>query len=80
MPINEIRDTIQTTITADENGFGYATRKINIKDGFRNGILSVDVFNDMGGMWLKNQSTYENNVGYQLFVSPYPMLQTNETW
>jgi hypothetical protein len=80
MPINEIRDTLQTSITLDDQGFGYATRKINIKDGFRNGILSVDVFNDNGGMWLKNQSDYPNNVAYQLFVSPYPMLQTGEAW
>ena len=31
-------------------------------------------------MWLKNDVTYENNVGYQLFISPYPMLQTAEPW
>ena len=80
MPINEIRDTLQTDITIDAQGFGYATRKINVKDGFRNGILSIDVFNDNGGMWLKNDVTYENNVGYQLFVSPFPMLQTSTPW
>ena len=80
MPINEIRDTLQTSIAVDGTGFGYATRKINIKDGFRNGVLSIDVYNDNGGMWLKTQNDYPNNVGYQLFVSPYPMLQTGESW
>ena len=80
MPITEIRDTLQTSITLDAQGFGYATRKLNIKDGYRHGILSIDVFNDNGGMWLKNDITYENNVGYQLFVSPFPMLQTGEVW
>lgn len=80
MPINEIRDSFQTDIEISDQGFGYATRKINVKDGFRNGILSIDVFNDNGGMWLKNDVTYENNVGYQLFISPYPMLQTAEPW
>lgn len=80
MPINEIRDTLQTDIELNDVGFGYATRKINVKDGFRNGILSIDVFNDNGGMWLKNDVAYENNVGYQLFVSPYPMLQTATPW
>ena len=53
MPVNEIRDTLQTDITTNAAGFGYATRKINIKNGYRNGILSIDVFNDNGGMWLK---------------------------
>lgn len=80
MPITEIRDTFQTDITLDDTGFGYATRKLNVKDGFRNGILSIDVFNDNGGMWLKNDIAYEQTVGYQLFVSPYPMLQTAATW
>ena len=83
MPVNEIRDTLSTSITTNDAGFGYATRKINIKDGFRNGILSIDVFNDNGGMWLKNPpgiDPYLNNVGYQLFVSPYPMLRTSEPW
>lgn len=80
MPITEIRDTLQTTITTDDTGFGYATRKLNIKDGFRHGILSIDVFNDNGGMWLKTDEAYPNNVGYQLFVSPFPMLQTAEPW
>ena len=80
MPITEIRDTLQSTITTDSSGFGYATRKLNIKDGFRHEILSIDVFNDNGGMWLKNDITYENNVGYQLFISPFPMLQTAESW
>ena len=77
MPINEIRDTLQTDITLDDQGFGYATRKINVKDGFRNGILSIDVFNDNGGMWLKNDVTYENNVGYQLFVRQFPRIRPN---
>lgn len=80
MPINEIRDSFQTDIEISDQGFGYATRKINVKDGFRNSILSIDVFNDNGGMWLKNDVTYENNVGYQLFISPYPMLQTSQAW
>ena len=80
MPITEIRDTLQTTITTDDTGFGYATRKLNIKDGFRHGILSIDVFNDNGGMWLKTDEAYPNNVAYQLFVSPFPMLQTAEPW
>jgi len=80
MPITELRDTLQSEITLDDSGFGYMTRKLNVKEGFRHSILSIDVFNDNGGMWLKNSNDYPNNVGYQLFISPYPMLQTSEPW
>jgi len=80
MPITEIRETLQTDITTDAAGFGYATKLINIKDGYRHGILSIDVYNDNGGMWLKNDPTAARNSGYQLFVSPFPMLQTSEIW
>jgi len=80
MPIVELRDTIQGDVTVDETGFGYMTRAINLKDGFRHQVLSVDMFNDNGGMWLKNDVAYPNNVGYQLFVSPFPMQQTGEAW
>lgn len=78
MPINEIRDTIQSDVTIDSTGLGYMTRKINLKDGFRNQILSVDVFDDN----LIHLHNPENPLagGYQLYVSPFPMQLTNETW
>jgi len=78
MPINEIRDTIQSDITISDSGLGYITRKINLKDGFRNQILSVDVFDDN----LIHLHNPENPLagGYQLYVSPFPMQLTNESW
>ncbi len=75
MAVNEIRDTIQGQITIDDDGRGYMTRCINLKEGFRNEVLSVDIFND--------NVEYSTIFGapptaYQLFVSPYPIIPTNE--
>ena len=81
MPINQIRDTIQGAITTDEEGYGYKTRRINLPDGMRHELLSIDVFNDQNSMWLSNQKAPEAGLaGYQLFVSPYPMQRTNESF
>jgi len=80
MPINEIRDTIQGTILIDANGQGYLTRKINLPDGHRHSVLSIDVFNDQNSMWLTNQKIVTSFAGYQLYVSPYPMQRTNESF
>lgn len=75
MPINEIRDTIQGTITLEGDGRGYMTRCINLKEGYRNQVLSVDVFNDN----VSQDITYGGTPKcYQLFVSPYPIIPTNE--
>tara|TARA_R110002012_G_scaffold311149_1_gene520420 strand:+ start:272 stop:1198 length:927 start_codon:yes stop_codon:yes gene_type:complete len=73
--VNEIRDTIQGPITINQDGRGYMTRCINLKEGFRNEVLSVDVFND--------NVDFSSFLGsppraYQLFVSPYPIIPTNE--
>ena len=80
MPINEIRDTIQGAVTTDENGFAYLTRKINIPDGHRHSLLGIDVFNDQNSMWLNNGPTATFPAAYQLYVSPYPMQRTNESF
>ena len=80
MPINEIRDTIQGTVTTDELGLAYLTRKINIPEGHRHSLLSIDVFNDQNSMWLHNGVTATFPAAYQLYVSPYPMQRTNESF
>lgn len=81
MPINEIRDTIQGTITVDALGYGYMTRKINLPDGHRHSLLSIDVFNDQNSLWLHNTKPISSvPAAYQLFVSPYPMQRTSETF
>jgi len=80
MPIINIRDTIQGSVTPDGSGFGYMTKQINLEDGFRYDMLSVDVFNDNLEMPLKTDAGYEPNVAYQLYVSPYPMQQIGGEW
>ena len=75
MAVNEIRDTIQGITTLTEDGIGYMTRCINLKEGYRNEILSVDVTND--NIILSNQLGAPPRA-YQLYVSPYPIVPTNE--
>jgi len=73
--VNEIRDTIQGNITLTGDGIGYMTRCINLKEGFRNEILSVDVTNDN----LALSSVFgAPPKAYQLYVSPYPIIPTTE--
>ena len=81
MPINEIRDTIQGTVDVNDEGYGYLTRKINLPDGYRHSLLSLDIFNDQNSMWLQNNKTPTAPFcAYQLYVSPYPMQRTNESF
>jgi len=75
MAINEIRDTIQGPITIGDDGRGYMTRCINLKEGYRNEVLSIDVYND--NVLLSNRLGAPAKA-YQLFVSPYPIIPTTE--
>ena len=78
MPINEIRDTIQGTVTIGNDGRGYMTRLINIPEGYRNEILAIDVFND--NLTFRNNEGYTEPTAYQIYVSPYPIQPTDELW
>ena len=78
MPMNEIRDTIQGTVTIGDDGRGYMTRLINIPEGFRNEILAIDVFND--NLTFRNNEGYTEPTGYQVYVSPFPIQPTDELW
>jgi len=73
--VNEIRDTIQGDIILTAEGVGYMTRCLNLKEGYRNEILSVDVTNDNAGI---NTAFGIPEQAYQLFVSPYPIINTDE--
>ncbi len=75
MAVNEIRDTIQGPVTLTDAGKGYMTRCINLKEGFRNQILSVDISNDNIGLSTEFGGPAK---AYQLYVSPYPIIPTNE--
>ena len=77
--INEIRETLQGTCTIGNEGYGVITKRINLKEGYRHQVNHIDVFNDMGVMWM-SQTGGGEPIGYQLYVSPYPMQVTNEDW
>lgn len=80
MPVIEIRDSIESKITTDSDGFGYMTRRINLMDGHKFQLESVDVFNDNGLMTLKGDETSVNSVAYQMFISPFPMQRDGRHW
>jgi len=75
MPIHELRDTIQGTVTLDEEGNGYFTRRINLPDHMRNEILAIDCYNDNVVPWLAPESLTK---GVQVFLSTYPIQRTEE--
>ena len=78
MPVTRIRDSIATEVTTDDAGFAYVTRRINLPDNHRFTANAIDIFCDNVLMPIKNDPVSLTPAGYQLFISPYPVLQTNE--
>ena len=76
MPIHELRETIQGTVTLDEEGNGYFTKRINLPDHMRNEILAIDCYNDNVVPWLVPESLTK---GYQIYLSAYPVQRTEES-
>lgn len=74
-----IRETITDTVTIEGAGYSILSRRINLPDGKRFTVESIDVFNDMGAPWLRNTLS-PGVVGYQLFITPYPVVVTNNQW
>ena len=79
MPTQEINDVLVGTVTTDQTGQGYMTKRINLPDGMRHSILSINVFNDMGVNWGNLQPEPAPN-GQQFFITPFPPQITNEAW
>lgn len=80
MPVVEVRDSIEGLVTMNEQGFGYMTRRINLQEGHKFQIESIDVFNDNGLMLFRQDPTGARNSAYQMFISPYPMQQKGGVW
>jgi|DEB0MinimDraft_6_1074348.scaffolds.fasta_scaffold10851_5 hypothetical protein len=78
MPVTRIRDSIATEVNTDVDGFAYITRRINLPDNHRFTAQAIDVFCDNVLMPIKLDPASPLPAGYQLFISPYPVLQTNE--
>lgn len=75
MPIHELRDTIQGSVQIDETGFGYFTRRINLPEGHRNTIQSIDLYNDNIAPWIAEGGVQ----AVQVYLSAYPIIPTEET-
>lgn len=80
MSLSEIRETLQGTVTIGAEGYGILNKRINLKQGTRHSIQAIDWFNDMGAMWMANSPEGEPPVGYQFYISPYPIQVTDENW
>lgn len=80
MPTVEVRDSIEGVIETDVLGFGYMTRRINLAEGHKFSIRSIDIFNDNGIMPLRADPANPQNAAYQIYVSPYPMQQVSGDW
>jgi hypothetical protein len=79
MPVTRIRDSISTEVSLDADGFGYVTRRINLPDNHRFTVKAIDVFHDNVLPPLKLAGGPDPvPAGYQLFISPFPVLQTDE--
>ena len=73
--IHEIRETIQQT-GSTTNGVLQFQKRIEIRQGQRHTINHIDFFDD--GLTGADQQT--NDFAYQVFVSNYPIILTDNTW
>ena len=79
MPVNEIEEVLVGVVTVGANGQGYLTKKINIPEGMRNMVLTIDVMDDMGIPW-GNLLPEPSPNAQQFFITPYPPQITDESW
>lgn len=77
MPVTEIRDTIEGTVTTDPAGLAYFTRRINLEEGYRYDMLLIDVYNDNLVMPMAGAG---QPAASQIYISPYPMQQIDGIW
>lgn len=79
MPIYELKESLVGEVQLGPSGEGYITKRINIPEGMRNQILTIDVINDMGGAW-GNTTPAPSPAATQFFITPQPPQITDETW
>lgn len=77
MPITEIRDSLSVddSVSVTSNDYVLLQKRINLKPGFRNTIMSIDFFDDSA-----MAATLTSKSGYQFFVSKWPVIPTNMDW
>jgi|TARA_R110001606_G_C15381567_1_gene650466 hypothetical protein len=79
MPVYELKESLIGLVQLGPTGEGYLTKRINIPEGMRNQVLTIDVINDMGGAW-GNTQLAPSPAATQFFITPFPPQITNETW
>ena len=75
MPLHEIRETIQLE-GSTTNGILQMQKRIEIIPGKRHTINFVDFFDD----GLNGQTNQSNDFGYQVYVSTYPIIMTDNNF
>jgi hypothetical protein len=77
MPITEIRDSLSVddAVVVADGEYQLLQKRINLKSGFRNTIMSIDFFDDSA-----IGATLTATSGYQFFVSKWPVIPTNLNW
>lgn len=75
MPIHELREIIKDTVTLDDTGTAYFTRRINVPEGYRNTLINVDMYDEN---IMPRLSADGVTSGIQVYLSPYPVLRTAE--
>lgn len=74
MPVIHIKESISKVVTTDSEGYVWITKRIQLPEGHRYDMLSVDIFNDNGLLPFKTgENLLDTPAAYQLYVSPYPM-------
>ena len=71
--IHEIRETIQQSGSSDTTVLQFQKR-INLKEGMRHTINHIDFFDD----GIDGSIRPEQDTGYQVYISNYPIVMTNE--
>ena len=79
MPMHTLRETIVGNVLLEADGRGYFTKRINVPHGMRNQVLSIDVINENVSPFLSDRNQPDNQIGVQVFVSPYPVQVTDNT-
>lgn len=79
MPEYDLKESLVGVIETGPQGTGYITKRINIPEGMRNEILTIDVMNDQGVLF-GNELTFPALQGQQFFITPFPPQITNESW
>ena len=87
MPIHTLRETIvgEVFVPDEPEGIAYFTKRINVPEGMKNEVLSIDVINENVTPYLPETGSPQLT-GVQVYLAPYPIqftenkIQPNATY